>query len=68
MFNDVCQLLNLIYLRHVSALLRMIAFRFLTTSRTYYNNPSEVGYQGWVESKIGTLAFIRADDTLQWVW
>jgi hypothetical protein len=68
MFNDFCFALNRLRLAWLVALLRCTLSLALRTWGGAYANPAQIGYQGWIESRIGVLAFRRMDGGLLWRW
>lgn len=70
MFLHFCHTLNSLGLSVIAAFLRRCVSLFLVSlTIRYYQNPEQVGYAGWIESpRVGVLAFIRADHTVQWRW
>lgn len=78
-FMHLCWFLNTLRLYGLAAGLRWwvcntttMAGKFLTPPPLlwkHYDHPEEVGYRGWVEhAKHGVLAFVRMDDSLQFMW
>ena len=68
MFLSFCHALNALRLSWIAAALRYVVASFAPLSEGRYANPDAVGYDGWIDSPLGVLAFIRRDGSLQWRW
>lgn len=74
LFMHLCWFLNSIRLFKISAYLRYLVFAIVfnggeTLWVNSYDNPDEVGYNGWVEwPGFGVLAFVKRDGQPQFEW
>lgn len=68
MFLSICRALNRMHLAWLAALLRCLCSLVLHTWSGEYQCPDEIGYRGWIDSRLGTLAFRRMDGGIQWRW
>ncbi len=67
MFNTLCYYLNFIHPR-IPAALRWLAYVVLPTRPWRYDS-AKAGYIGGVDARgLGTVAFIRDDGALTFVW
>jgi glucose-6-phosphate 1-dehydrogenase len=69
MFNDVCWELNNAGQADKVARLRQVVAMALGTERHDYETPEKVGgWAGWLETPLGTVAFVTADGETVWKW
>lgn len=67
-FNNLCWQLNNLDLADEVAELRKAVAAKLGTERRDYDKPEQVGWQGWLESPVGVVAFVALDDSIVWRW
>lgn len=70
-FMRLCWFLDSIHMHYLAAALRVVAYWALRTTREAkpYKYPERVGYLAWIEDKrVGVIAFVREDNSIQFVW
>lgn len=69
MFNEICWKLNNAGQADKVAQLRQVVAETLGTERRDYDQPEKVGgWQGWLETPLGVVAFIGTDGETVWRW
>jgi hypothetical protein len=69
LFQTFCYTLNGLWLSRLAAGLRWLAVKFAPTQYEAYSNPGDVGYLGWLQNaKLGCLAFVKDDKSIQYRW